>query len=224
MVGEKYGRWTVVSMGGRDSGGRLMLKCVCDCGITKIVEHHNLISGKTRSCGCLSRQKTSQLHLSDETGKKYGRLTVVGLSHRNNKGRVFWKCKCSCGADFVVAGYSLRSGNTRSCGCLKRELQSGENHYHWKGGRSVSVKGYVQLVNKKHPKVTTRGYVYEHRLVMEQMLGRYLEPEEIVHHCNGDKADNRPYNLRLFANTEDHTAYHAKLRKDERECDRRMGL
>lgn len=58
----------------------------------------------------------------DATGMKFGRLTVIGFSHVARK-RAFWICSCECGNTVVVAGSHLRSGHTRSCGCLLKEAR-----------------------------------------------------------------------------------------------------
>lgn len=65
----------------------------------------------------------------------------------------------------------------------------------WKGGRSIASNGYVLLRMPGHHLADVRGYVYEHRLVAEQKLGRCLRKGEIPHHINGVKSDNRPENI-----------------------------
>lgn len=66
-----------------------------------------------------------KLHASiiDETGNRYGRLTVLGPGPKCRQGRS-WLVRCECGSEKAVMGGSLRSGTTKSCGCLARELQT----------------------------------------------------------------------------------------------------
>ena len=77
----------------------------------------------------------------------------------------------------------------------------------WRGGRQTDDDGYILLKTPDHPHANASGYVREHRLVMEQMIGRYLLPKEVVHHRNGDNADNRPENLELFSSNGKHLAH-----------------
>ena len=79
----------------------------------------------------------------------------------------------------------------------KFKLRNGEKHGGWKGGRYKHSKGYIYVYQPSHP-YATDGYVFEHRLVMEKYLGRYLLAIEDVHHINGIKNDNRIENLELM--------------------------
>lgn len=85
------------------------------------------------------------------------------------------------------------SKNCRSCYFSSRTRGT-----HWLGGRTVGKGGYILLWRPDHPRTQNRGYVAEHRLVMEECLGRYLLPGENVHHKNGNRADNRLENLELW--------------------------
>lgn len=65
----------------------------------------------------------------DETGKQYGRLTVVDCVGRA-AGKALWACDCICGNQIVVDGYRLRSGHTKSCGCLRDEKNKSHRRTH----------------------------------------------------------------------------------------------
>ena len=80
----------------------------------------------------------------------------------------------------------------------------------WKD-RSGSVYydgGYNKVYVPDHPHASPKGYVAEHRLIVERNLGRYLEKSEIVHHKNGNKTDNRIVNLEIV-DFETHQRIHA---------------
>ena len=76
--------------------------------------------------------------------------------------------------------------------------------------QSKESKGYLYQYAPEHPYHTLHKYVAVHRLVAEQALGRYLKPEEQVHHINGDTRDNRVENLSLFDSNGHHYGFHVR--------------
>ncbi len=87
---------------------------------------------------------------------------------------------------------------------LPQWSQPGERNGQWKGGRQLDNDGYVLIYSPDHPSKNAAGYVREHRLVMEKILGRYLDPKEVVHHKDDNPANNDPSNLELFGSNADH--------------------
>lgn len=86
------------------------------------------------------------------------------------------------------------------------EAQKGENNPAWAGG-VTRLGRYHYLLRPDHPAATLAGYVAEHRLVVEKMLGRYLHRSEVVHHVDGNPLNNRPENLQVFRSNGEHLAF-----------------
>ena len=99
---------------------------------------------------------------SELKGMKFGKLTVIDFYGVNKKNNSLWKCKCDCGNESIVFGLSLKSGHTRSCGCLRREKAS--------------------KMFKKHGGVGTRLYTIYYR-----MIERCYKPKNNSYRWYGSK-------------------------------------
>ncbi len=102
--------------------------CQCKCGNIFVTSSQQILSGKTKSCGCLQKEKASFYGkknfgkgVIDLTGQTFGRLKVEKLtSKRTKQNNSIWECYCSCGNPNPVYANStdLRRGKIQSCGCL----------------------------------------------------------------------------------------------------------
>lgn len=119
ICGNKYNMLLVIRQAEDyvNKNGRHFRKwlCRCDCGNEKAIPERALKCGITKSCGCL-RQRENMC------GKRFGRLVVLEkLQERNKHRSVLWLCKCDCGNTIKAPTSSLTTGNTTSCGCLRKE-------------------------------------------------------------------------------------------------------
>lgn len=90
-----------------------------------------------------------------EIGSKFNRLTVISFSHSDKRWRKFYNTICNCGNKCIIMGSAMTSGNTKSCGCLSRELKRKRNLLPNNGGGI----NHLILTYKRHAK--SRGLNYE---------------------------------------------------------------
>ena len=124
VTGQRFGRLVVQK---RESiKGRSYWECHCDCGNSHMVYLGALKNGRTKSCGCLRSEKGLKPY-TDLTGQRFSNLVVLRREVQQKtkttpNPRIIWWCKCDCGKESGVKTTNLVSGNTRSCGCLRRKI------------------------------------------------------------------------------------------------------
>ena len=119
-------------------------------------------------------------------------------------------CECGCGEPVVFYKYKPRR-------FIKGHQMRGKNNSHWNGGICNAKKWYKRIWMPNHPNAHNN-YVYIHRWIMEQFLGRYLKNNETVHHIDGDIHNNEISNLMLFSNNGEHMKYERTVDTSGRRC------
>ena len=74
--------------------------------------------------------------------------------------------------------------------------------------KSHIANGYIEIYLPNHPSAKNHGFVYEHIIIAEEILGRGLKKGEVVHHINKKRTDNSPKNLMVFKTNADHSRFH----------------
>lgn len=113
ITGQKFGRLTAIEYKGNSKW-----LFDCECGNQIIARISNVSRGATQSCGCLRKERKGPklYNFVDISGCRYGRLQVLKYV-----GEKKWLCVCDCGNEVITTGKNLRSGNTKSCGCLQSD-------------------------------------------------------------------------------------------------------
>lgn len=159
ITGQRYGKLTVKSYVGKSKW-----LCVCDCGNETVVRQGNLTGCHTKSCGCY---KTENI-----IGKKFGRLVVIQNVGKNKRNHNLYLCKCDCGNEKIICSGSIKSGNTKSCGCLTKEIASQNNRKH--GKRNTKLYSTYNSMKQRCANIKDKyAHIYSLRniKVCEEWLG-----------------------------------------------------
>jgi len=137
------------------------------------------------------------------------------------KGRkITWGNKISAGKKGIKLSEKTKKKMSESHKGISHPNMSrkGSKNPAWKGGRFRDPRGYISIYMPEHP-YARRCYIFEHRLIMEKKLGRLLDPKnEVIHHLNGIKDDNRLENLCVMKRGE-HTNQTEPYKKKIRELE-----
>lgn len=217
---------------GRPTVPRVTLQCVA-CGadvVRRASDAARLTTGRA-FCGDACRRKVgskprrgqdkrceecnAEFYAPPNTVGRFCSTACHNLAQKRSRVRLV--CPV-CGEDFSL-GKANASGRgpsptcSRACDTLRRTT-NGVGRLH--NGRPAvrDASGYIRVWQPDHPAAFRNGWVLEHRIVMEQQLGRRLTTSEHVHHVNGQKWDNRPENLAVLGHSE-----HSRLTGQERNAE-----
>jgi hypothetical protein len=156
LDGMRFGRWTVI---GERAVGSRKWPCRCDCGTERLVYGPSLLTGESKSCGCLSAElaagrATGRVRHPVSPGDAFGRLTVIDATDRASV-----LCRCECGREHRVTASNLVGNQSRSCGCLKREMISARFRKHGLGYEDYRYRLWGTLMAKCY-RQTCRDYGY----------------------------------------------------------------
>lgn len=115
---QRFGRLVALEVRPKGPAGDRAWRCRCDCGAELWVPAPRLVSGNTRSCGCLKKETAGKQRILTINGQRFTKLVALEPTGERLRAQVVWRCRCDCGAEVMVPASSLTSGNTKSCGCL----------------------------------------------------------------------------------------------------------
>lgn len=167
VTGQRFTRLVVLHRDGEFTGKKTKWVCKCDCGNTKSVFRDSLVSGHTRSCGCLRKELAAAYprHHVVSVGDRFESVVVIErigtkiYGNRKDSPNKVWKLLCDCGTYTEATSNQLKSGNKKSCGCRTVEAirkakctpQSSKlsSAYHSTKKRAIA-RGYTWELDKEY--------------------------------------------------------------------------
>ena len=162
-IGKKFGLLTVIGQSPKTNPYSNRFDFQCDCGNIISECPGRVLYGHKKSCGKCRKRNTSyelEQRITNSIGMKFGKLTIIGVSHKNGSGKNYAKCKCECGNIIDVLPNSLFNNESKSCGCSKLNNPMLANNKstssgNYKDGRTKhSLYGtWTQMINRcENPK------------------------------------------------------------------------
>lgn len=195
LTGKIFKYWKVIKLDlNKKHNKKSCWVCECTkCHKITTIKNWEIRFAKKSSCEC-------DRNNDELMGQKFNSLTIIKNSKtkgkkQNNK---YIICKCDCGNEREFRLCNVISGRTKSCGCACYKKDE-NGHSLTRKRKTKHSNGYIRVYYPTHPDANKRGHIAEHRLVMEQHLGRRLTKTETIHHINGKRDDNRLENLELWA-------------------------
>lgn len=184
-IGDTFGEWTVI----KDIGNRYFL-CRCSCGVEKSVHSYDLRKGKSKSCGHLTKGTSTNGRI-DMTGQQIGEWTIGEYL-----GNGYYNCTCSCGTQKKLKGTYLRTGQSKSCGCMSNKFkdltgqQFGEwtvleyeGKYMWKCQCSCGNERIISSYDLTHGNSTNCG----HLRTPTHLIGKKFNRLTVIEYSTSNK-------------------------------------
>lgn len=118
LTGRRFGHLTVEEKTEKRFCGYVVWRCKCDCGGEILANTKYLQRGTVKDCGCVSKSsRRGRSCAEDLTGQRFDHLQVLSRAEKR-RGHVYWNCLCDCGNTVTVPSENLKTGKTKSCGCV----------------------------------------------------------------------------------------------------------
>lgn len=161
-------------------------------------------------CGHSLRMVATDIGIDHSTLSRKLKALNIKIPTREESARNTWKNHehpnlGKKGEQSYMYGRKLSSFTKEKMSLAQKKVAENKRKY-----RKFHNDGYVLIYEPMNPKSDRCGYVLEHRAVVEKHIGRYLNSDEIVHHINGNKKDNRIENL-VVTTRDEHARFHNNL-------------
>lgn len=151
-VGDMCGSYTIVEIFSEFTGlqNRSMARVRCECGNETVRPLKDIKNKDFINCVCSFKRDSIPI----KPGDKFGRLTVLSLKRENGWDRTKAECQCECGSTLILDFNKLRSGNTKSCGCYRKDYLREKSLTHGQSnsllyGTWQNIKGRTQNPNNQ---------------------------------------------------------------------------